>query len=113
MGTMPQTVVLSGDLDIFDAPAVRLALETLQGPGMVDLRDVPYIDCAVLTEFARCARRIGPREVTLIVASANVRKVLRLVAFEELFSIVDVVRPINGARAVDTVRAVSENCTSA
>lgn len=96
MRAMPQPVVLSGDLDIFGAPAVRLALESLQGPGVVDMRGVRYLDSSALNELARVAHRVGPCEVTLVVASANVRRVLEIVEFEKLFTIVEVVRPLHG-----------------
>lgn len=74
MRAVSQPVVLSGDLAIYGAPAVRLALDSLQGPGVVDMRDVRYLDCSALTELARVARRVGLRDVTLLVASANVRR---------------------------------------
>ena len=93
MRAMPQSVVLSGDLDCYRAAAVRLVLEKLEGPGIVDMRGVRYLDSSALNELARVARRIGLREVTLVVASVNVRRVLQIVEFEKLFTIVDVVRP--------------------
>lgn len=93
MRALPQPVVLSGDLDIYGAPAVRLVLDCLVGPGVVDMRDVRYLDSSALNELARVARRVGLHEVTLVVASENVRRVLKIVEFEKLFTIVDVVRP--------------------
>ncbi|GAC1657451.1 MAG: hypothetical protein NVS4B3_24010 [Gemmatimonadaceae bacterium] len=90
------TVVLSGDLDISSAPAVRVLLDALDGRGTVDMREVRYIDSSALSELVRVARRVGVGEITLVVASRNVRRVLGLVGFEQLFTIVDVSRPSNG-----------------
>jgi len=85
----PRTVTLSGDLDIYEAPAVRAVLDVLDGPGTVDMSAVRYLDSSVLNELARVARRVGAGEITLVVTSANVRKVLRIVEFERLFRIVE------------------------
>lgn len=93
------SVVLTGDLDIYEAPALRRVLDVLDGPGTVDMRGVRYLDSSALAELARVARRIGRHEVTLVVASANVRKVLGIVRFDNLFTIVDVPHPTQGALA--------------
>ena len=81
-------VVLAGELDLYDAPRVREALDALDGPGVVDMSAVRLLDSSVLNELARVAKRAGPDRVTLIVKSPNVRKVLGIVQFERLFHIV-------------------------
>ena len=68
---------------------MRDALEPLDGPGVVDMREVRYVDCSVLGELARVARRAGAGNVTLVVASRHVRRILELVEFERLFVIAD------------------------
>ena len=93
------SVVLSGDLDIYGAPAVRRVLDALDGPGTIDMRDVAYLDSSALAELARVARRVGVGAVTLVVGSENVRRVLEITRFGELFAIVDVSRASNGAFA--------------
>ncbi len=93
------SVVLSGDLDIYGAPAVRRLLDALDVPGTIDMRGVVYLDSSALAELVRVARRVGLGEVTLVVASKNVRRVLDLVRFGELFTIVDVSRPSHGTLA--------------
>ncbi|HEY6235084.1 MAG TPA: STAS domain-containing protein [Candidatus Elarobacter sp.] len=94
-----ESVILSGDLDLFQAPTIRRLLDPIDGPATIDMRNVSYLDSSALKELARVARRVGPGQVTLVVASPNVRRVLDLVRFAELFSIVDVSRPLNGRLA--------------
>ncbi len=84
----PPLVVLSGDLDLYEAPRVRDALDALDGSGVIDMSAVRLVDSSVLNELARVAKRAGPHRVTLIVKSPNVRKVLGIVQFERLFHIV-------------------------
>lgn len=88
MATLP-TIVLSGELDMYEAPAVRAALAALEGPGVVDLTAVTYIDSSALSELARLARRVGLREITLVVTSSKVRRIFTIVGFDALFRIVD------------------------
>ena len=98
-------VVLAGDLDMYEAPQLRRLLDEIDGPGVVDMRDVRYLDSAALSVLARVARRVGPRAVTLVVASPNIRKVLGLVCFDTLFRIVDArAHPTEYARAPDAER---------
>ena len=84
----PPVVVLSGDLDLYEAPRVRDALDALDGPGVVDMSAVRLVDSSVLNELARVAKRAGRQRVTLIVKSPNIRKVLHIAQFERLFHIV-------------------------
>ncbi len=83
----PTLVVLSGDLDLYEAPRVRDALDALDGPGVVDMSAVRLVDSSVLNELARVAKRAGLQRVTLIVKSPNIRRVLDVVQFERLFHI--------------------------
>jgi anti-anti-sigma factor len=99
MSPRSPTVVLSGELDMYGAPAVRRLLDAITGPGAVDMREVRYLDASALTELVRVARRVGARQVTLLVASKNVRKVLDIVGFDEIFTIVDVSRSALGTLA--------------
>jgi len=93
------SVVLSGELDMYEAPTVRELLDALDGPGTIDMREVVYLDSSALAELARVARRVGPGKVSLVVSSTNVRRVLDLARFEKLFTIIDVSRPSNGGLA--------------
>ena len=87
------SVIFIGELDIAGCDAVRAALDCLHAPALIDLRNVRYIDASALHEFAKLAFRIGPGRVTMVVAPGHVRRVLLLVGFEQLFTIVDVIRP--------------------
>ncbi len=81
-------VILSSELDLYDAPRVRDALDALQGPGVVDMSAVRRVGSSVLNELARVAKRAGRHRVELIVTSPHVRKVLDIVQFGRLFDIV-------------------------
>ena len=105
MNTRSPSVVLSGDLDISGSAALRLLLDVIDAPGTVDMRSVTYIDARGLSELARVARRVGTGEVTLVVAGRNVRRVLDLVRFDELFHIVDGSRMHDHATAGVQVKA--------
>ncbi|MBV9438743.1 MAG: STAS domain-containing protein [Candidatus Eremiobacteraeota bacterium] len=85
MMTQP-AVRLSGDLDYFRAAEMRRALADVRGEAVVDLSGVDYLDSAALTELAALARR--ERNVTLVVPSPHLRRILDIVAFTQLFRIV-------------------------
>lgn len=80
-------VVFSGELDIYAVDYVRAALAAIDGPAIVDLTDVRFVDSSALTEFVRLRKRVGD-QVTLVVPSANIRRALDIVGFDALFRIV-------------------------
>lgn len=80
------TVVLTGDLDYFRAPEVRHVLAGVRGPAVIDLSGVDYLDSSGLAELAALARRVP--DVTLVVPSPHLRRILEIVSFTQLFRIV-------------------------
>ena len=114
MSGAPWNLVLSDDFDVYRAPAVREMLDAVVGPGVVDMRDVRYLDCSGLGELARVACRIGLRQITLLVAAENVRTLLDMFGFERLFVVVDVSARRRSERPrVLTLAAVSESSAGA
>jgi anti-anti-sigma factor len=83
----PAVVTFSGDLDIYAVEHVRATLAAIDGPVIVDLTDVHFVDSSALTEFIRLRKRVG-EHVTLVVPSANIRRALTIVGFDTLFRVV-------------------------
>jgi anti-anti-sigma factor len=85
----PPTVSLRGDLDYFNIGQVREALEPVRGSTIIDLTGAHRLDAAAMTELVRAAKRAAPHDVVLVVPSPNIRRLLRFVAFNRLFRIVE------------------------
>ena len=82
-----RVVALAGELDVYTTPAACRVLDVIDGPAIVDLSAVRLLGAAALEELARVARRVGPGTVTLVGARPNVRRVLEIVRFDQLFLI--------------------------
>ena len=96
--TVAQTVVvLTGELDIVNAPIACRALDAIDGPAVIDLAGVHYLSSAGLAEFARVAKRVGALAVTLANMQPQVLRVLQIVQFERLF----ILAPASGNGALD------------
>lgn len=80
------SVYLTGELDLSNVSGLRAKLEAIDGPAVVDLSEVTYLDSTALNELALLRRRVGT--VALVVASANVRRTLEIVGFGQSFRIV-------------------------
>jgi anti-anti-sigma factor len=89
----PRTVVtLRGELDVYRADSVREAFDAVRGSAVVDLSAVTYLDSTVLNELVRLRKRIAG-DIVLVVVSPQVRRILELVGFGQLFQIVDGLPP--------------------
>ncbi len=82
-------IALSGDLDIYNAKVVCRVLDQIAGPAVIDMSGVAFVDGSGLTELVHVARRSGPGNVVLVVPSPQLRRVLGIVGFGELFHIVE------------------------
>jgi anti-anti-sigma factor len=80
------SVRLAGELDLSNVSSLRAKLGAIDGPAVVDLSEVTYLDSAALNELALLRRRVGT--VALVVGSANVRRTLEIVGFGTSFRIV-------------------------
>lgn len=83
------TIVLSGEIDFFTAPAVCRALDDVDGPAVIDLSGVTLLSAAGLNELAKLAKRVGAERVVLAAPRPAVRRVLEIVGFDAAFTIVD------------------------
>ena len=81
-------VVLGGEFDIFRSTTAHDALSAIDGPAILDLSDVTYLDSSFLNELARLRNRVDG-ELTLVVGSPQIRRLLKVVGFGERFTIVD------------------------
>ena len=97
MSRPPSVVVLAGDLDVYTVKRVRAALDPVDGPAIVDMSAVEFLDAAALGELARLARRVGTGTVVLVVPSPQIRRVLDIVRFDRLFRIVTRMPDARGA----------------
>ncbi|HEX3468587.1 MAG TPA: STAS domain-containing protein [Candidatus Elarobacter sp.] len=80
------SVRLAGELDLSNVSSLRAKLAAIDGPAVVDLSDVTYLDSAALNELASLRRRVG--SVALVVDSPNIRRTLEIVGFHGVFRIV-------------------------
>jgi anti-anti-sigma factor len=83
----PQVVVLPEELDIYNEADLQRVLEPLAGPCVIDMTRVRYIDASAISQLVRLAKRIGRRNVALVVPSPHIRKVLDILHLGELFTI--------------------------
>ena len=84
-----QVVNLSGELDYFQAPLIRQALDKIAGPAIIDISQVSVLSSSGLTELLRVAKRIGPRKITLAGARSTFRDLLYRAHFDDHFIIID------------------------
>jgi anti-anti-sigma factor len=78
-----------GDLDFSLAREVRDVLETLTPPVCIDLSQVRYLDARILGEFVRLAKRIAPDRPALIGVQPQVRRIVKILALDRIFTLSD------------------------
>jgi anti-anti-sigma factor len=84
-------IELNGEYDISQRQAIASLFEGLRpdGPAVIDLTNVTYVDSIFLGELIKLRRRFGKHPITLVGAKGSVARVLRLVSFESLFQITE------------------------
>jgi anti-sigma B factor antagonist len=91
--TSPESVVvLAGELDLADAPAVSSQLQAAAGPDgrvVVDLHGVTFIDSTAIGALVGVQRVLKERGGTLVLRrpSRAVARLLELTALDRLFEI--------------------------
>jgi anti-anti-sigma factor len=80
------SVRLAGELDLSNVSSLRAKFAAIDGPAIVDLSEVTYLDSTALNELAVLRRRVGT--VALVVGSPNIRRTLEIVGFTTSFRIV-------------------------
>ena len=56
---------------------------------VIDMAKVTYIDSSVLKELAALRSRDGSRAITLLGASAGIRRLLKVVGFDKIFHLTE------------------------
>jgi anti-sigma B factor antagonist len=87
-------VHLAGELDLYNAPQVRSALEEVAGSNparvVVDLEEVEFVDSTVLGILIETRRRLEDRAVFLLAAPGHdVRRALEVSGLDRHLRIVD------------------------
>ena len=87
-------VELSGEYDLTRRDEVALLFGELipGGPVVVDVTDVTYVDSAFLHALTALHFRFKEWGVTLVGARPQIRRVLQVMDFERLFTLVDAER---------------------
>ncbi len=91
MNNHSRGLALEGEYDLVDREALAKLFGTLRadGPATIDLTKVTYLDGTMLTELLKLQARFKEHSIKLLVRSAIIRRVFRMVRFEQLFEIVD------------------------
>ncbi len=84
----PPVFVLSGDLGVFPSSRMREALAQVHEPSTIDLTHVRHLDAAALGVLASVARRVGIGKLTIIVPRGNLTRLMKLVGFASLCTVI-------------------------
>lgn len=82
-------IELAGEYDVSQKQELAALFEALprDGPAIIDMTRVTFIDSSFLQELTKLRARLMPHRITLLVRSDNVRRILRVVKFDLLFEI--------------------------
>jgi anti-anti-sigma regulatory factor len=91
MNNHSRGIALEGEYDLADRGALATLFGALSpdGPATIDMTKVTYLDATMLTELLKLQTRFKEHSIKLLVRSHIIRRVLRIVRFEQLFEIVD------------------------
>ena len=90
-----QIVVVTGDVDLHTAPALREQLASLADSGerrfIVDLTDVTFLDSMGLGVLVGAKKRITERDggIDLVVSRPEIRRVFEITMLDEIFGLFD------------------------
>lgn len=81
-------IELIGEYDLSQKVEIATLFGALapDGPATIDMSEVNYVDSSFLNELLKLRKRLG-HPITLLVRSEHLRRVLRVVNFEQLFDI--------------------------
>lgn len=82
---------LEGEYDLARRDEIARLFDLLDGNGavVIDLTNVTCLDSTILNELARLRRHGADRSVLLTGANAHIRRLFKVVRFDELFDIAD------------------------
>ncbi|MBV8067782.1 MAG: STAS domain-containing protein [Candidatus Eremiobacteraeota bacterium] len=84
-----QRLVLDGEYDLARKDEVAKLFDSLDGDGpvIIDLAKVTYMDSTVLHELAALRLKSDGRSITLVGVNPHLRRVLDVVNFDRIFDI--------------------------
>ncbi len=87
----PSRVELEGEYDVARRSEVVSLFTAIpaDGPVIIDLSKVTYLDSLFMQELILLNRRLGKLPITLVGANPNIRRLLQIVGFDQLFQIGD------------------------
>lgn len=82
---------LVGEYDLNQKQELAALFRALapDGPAVIDLTNVTYMDSTVLNELVKLRDRFKAQTVTLLVRSKNIVRLLQTVKFDKLFEVVE------------------------
>lgn len=89
MVTFSHRVALKGEYDLARLHEIAALFNSLGDDGaiLIDLTEVTYLDSTVLKELARLRLQDESRVIQLAGANSNIRRLFKIVGFEEVFDI--------------------------
>jgi anti-anti-sigma factor len=87
----PRRIELEGEYDLSRREQIAAIFGSLRAdrPIIIDLTKVTFIDSTFLHLLATLRLRFKEQPITLTGATANVKRILKLVKFEQLFVLTD------------------------
>lgn len=87
----PRRIELEGEYDLSQREQIAALFGSLHadGPVIIDLTKVTFIDSTFLHLLAALRLRFKGQSITLTGATANIKRILKLVKFEQLFVLTD------------------------
>jgi anti-anti-sigma factor len=84
-------IELNGEYDLSSKEDIASLFRSLRadGPAVIDMVKVTYMDSTVLHELAELHSRFGQHPITLLGVNKNLQRVLHIVNFDRLFEIVE------------------------
>jgi anti-anti-sigma factor len=84
-------IELEGEYDLSQKEQIAALFGSLRadGPVVIDLTKVTFIDSTFLHLLAGLRLRFKEQSITLIGATASIKRILKLVKFEQLFVLTD------------------------
>jgi anti-anti-sigma factor len=84
-------IEFDGEYDLSQREQIAALFDGLgaDGPVIIDLTKVTYIDSTFLHELAALRLRFKERSITLTGANANIKRILKVVKFDRLFALAD------------------------
>jgi anti-anti-sigma regulatory factor len=100
----PRRIELEGEYDLSRREETVALFGPLRadGPLIIDLSKVTFIDSTFLHLLGTLRLRFKEQSITLTGATANVKRILKLVKFEQLFVLTDEDKPVAHRSRVST-----------